>query len=531
MDHEFVERRAERHAEAEAEREARQQLQVGAADDRAERDADRIADRVPVMRVAPPAMSGGSGARSRIRRNSAVGAEGGPLDGDTTQALQAARGGGTRIAPGVQQHLAETMGADVGGVRLHAGSTAADLNDRMQAEAFTIGNDVFFRDGLPDPGTRDGMHLLAHEVAHTVQQGSSPLSPPRRQTQVDPEGTRRLQRRRGGQLGLLDGPQGHRRPRRRGRPGGPGEGSRADAHRQGFRRRAQGRPLRPRRRPVGVLGAPAGPRDRSRHEGPAAVGGSEGEEEGGLQVEGGGVPQEARATRRQGLQGSRDPWLPAGARVRGRLRRRVEGGQADPADGADRRALDVHRCPDPRHAHALTPVHRLHGEGRPAVVLPRRTGPEATRVHRGGHGRVRAGHGRLGPVGALGDAPRGTGGRSQAGRVDGGDGRHRPDAGPVPGHGRQAIRRRQAEHRAEIAQHGCGVDERGGRELQRDGMDDPDACRDRRQEAIREASGLGVDPRLQDSRQGERPSGGRGGRAGQARTSSTSRGTSPTRTA
>ncbi|MGH2476797.1 MAG: DUF4157 domain-containing protein, partial [Candidatus Limnocylindrales bacterium] len=115
----------------------------------------------------------------RIRRSPVVpvvpvvGTAGGPLDADTDHAVRSARTGGTRIAPGVQQHLGEAMGADVSNVRLHTGPQAAELNDRVQASAFTLGNDVFFRDGLPDTSTPSGMHLLAHEVAHTVQQGAS----------------------------------------------------------------------------------------------------------------------------------------------------------------------------------------------------------------------------------------------------------------------------------------------------------------------------------------------------------------------
>jgi hypothetical protein len=98
------------------------------------------------------------------------------LDTDTARAVTAARSGGTPLQADVQEHFGGAMGADVRDVRLHAGRRAAELNERMQASAFTIGNDVLFRDGLPDTTTRDGMRLLAHEVAHTVQQGASPAS-------------------------------------------------------------------------------------------------------------------------------------------------------------------------------------------------------------------------------------------------------------------------------------------------------------------------------------------------------------------
>jgi hypothetical protein len=46
----------------------------------------------------------------------------------------------------------------------------------MAARAFTVGRDVYFRDGMPDTASTGGMRLLAHELAHTVQQGASPVT-------------------------------------------------------------------------------------------------------------------------------------------------------------------------------------------------------------------------------------------------------------------------------------------------------------------------------------------------------------------
>jgi hypothetical protein len=45
----------------------------------------------------------------------------------------------------------------------------------MGAHAFTLGNDVFLADGAPAPTSEAGLRLVAHEVAHTVQQGASPV--------------------------------------------------------------------------------------------------------------------------------------------------------------------------------------------------------------------------------------------------------------------------------------------------------------------------------------------------------------------
>ena len=48
-----------------------------------------------------------------------------------------------------------------------------DLQRPLQADAYTFGSDIVFAKGRYAPDSRDGRHLLAHELAHTVQQGAS----------------------------------------------------------------------------------------------------------------------------------------------------------------------------------------------------------------------------------------------------------------------------------------------------------------------------------------------------------------------
>ena len=38
------------------------------------------------------------------------------------------------------------------------------------AQAFTHGNDIYFDKGKYNPNTREGKHLLTHELTHTIQQ-------------------------------------------------------------------------------------------------------------------------------------------------------------------------------------------------------------------------------------------------------------------------------------------------------------------------------------------------------------------------
>ena len=89
--------------------------------------------------------------------------------------LSASRGGGRSLPEALRTPLEGALGADLSAVRLHEGPAAGDLNRSMSALAFTHGRDIFFRDGLPDTSSDAGMHLLAHELTHTVQQGFAPV--------------------------------------------------------------------------------------------------------------------------------------------------------------------------------------------------------------------------------------------------------------------------------------------------------------------------------------------------------------------
>lgn len=78
-------------------------------------------------------------------------------------------GGGTPIPAGVRESLEAGLGTSLGSVRLHTGAASASLSDQVGAHAFTVGQDVHFAQGTYDPTTSRGYHLLAHEVAHTLQ--------------------------------------------------------------------------------------------------------------------------------------------------------------------------------------------------------------------------------------------------------------------------------------------------------------------------------------------------------------------------
>ncbi len=68
------------------------------------------------------------------------------------------------------------FGRDFSGVRIHADAQAARSAQAVQAHAYTVGRDIVFADGRYAPASHEGRHLLAHELAHVVQQDGAEAS-------------------------------------------------------------------------------------------------------------------------------------------------------------------------------------------------------------------------------------------------------------------------------------------------------------------------------------------------------------------
>lgn len=170
-------------------------LEVGASGDRYEREADAVAARV--MRsdagamAIPPTITplqgqrqaapkrkeeeerkrGGKVAKGRAQREAAAGAEGGTASAEVAGAIATLQ---ASTAPGLdratQGFMEQRFGRDFSAVRIHAGPRAAAAAEALGAQAFTLGDDIFFNAGQYQPQTSTGRQLLAHELTHTVQQ-------------------------------------------------------------------------------------------------------------------------------------------------------------------------------------------------------------------------------------------------------------------------------------------------------------------------------------------------------------------------
>lgn len=83
------------------------------------------------------------------------------------------KGSGHGLDDSTSSFMKERFGYDFSHVRLHTDSYAARKSNELNAEAFTIGRDVFFNAGRYNPSSMDGKSLLAHELTHVVQQKSA----------------------------------------------------------------------------------------------------------------------------------------------------------------------------------------------------------------------------------------------------------------------------------------------------------------------------------------------------------------------
>ncbi|HEY4242364.1 MAG TPA: DUF4157 domain-containing protein [Kofleriaceae bacterium] len=115
-----------------------------------------------------------------------VGAHDHPAEGEADkvahQVVEKLHGGDDRKATGgadwssQRARFEAAFGADFSAVRVHIGGESEDHAHAMNAAAYAQGSEVHFRAGQFAPGSRDGDFLIAHELAHVVQQGSAPAS-------------------------------------------------------------------------------------------------------------------------------------------------------------------------------------------------------------------------------------------------------------------------------------------------------------------------------------------------------------------
>jgi hypothetical protein len=95
---------------------------------------------------------------------------GGVGDDALAHVARASASTGAPLSAELRAKFEGALGADLSGVRVHQGADSAGAAQSIAARAYTIGQDIHFAAGAYAPESAEGEHLLAHEVAHTVQQ-------------------------------------------------------------------------------------------------------------------------------------------------------------------------------------------------------------------------------------------------------------------------------------------------------------------------------------------------------------------------
>lgn len=147
---------------------------------------------VPPRRRTTPAPGGpttrelasraGNAAFARMARAGGGIRTDGSVHPEVVAAIDAADGMGRALGGETSRWAVGAFGDPVKNVRLHTGGAADALARAVSARAFTVGRSVFFAAGEYRPHLPAGRRLLAHELAHVVQQDGAPAGGPLRAT-------------------------------------------------------------------------------------------------------------------------------------------------------------------------------------------------------------------------------------------------------------------------------------------------------------------------------------------------------------
>jgi hypothetical protein len=83
------------------------------------------------------------------------------------------RSPGQQLDVSVRSSMEAKMGHDFRNIRIHSGRLASQSAQAVNARAYTVGGHIAFNENEFAPESTEGAHLLAHELAHTIQNGSA----------------------------------------------------------------------------------------------------------------------------------------------------------------------------------------------------------------------------------------------------------------------------------------------------------------------------------------------------------------------
>ncbi|MGO9219291.1 MAG: DUF4157 domain-containing protein, partial [Streptosporangiaceae bacterium] len=135
-------------------------------------------DQQQAMALAPARNQVKSGARVASNTSEEFSSPGQPLavgSGELSASHLPPASTGHRLGGGTPAEMQARFGVPTANVMIHTDPAAAAIADKLNASAFTVGRHVVFGTGRFNPASTPGQMLLAHEIAHVVQQrGTNP---------------------------------------------------------------------------------------------------------------------------------------------------------------------------------------------------------------------------------------------------------------------------------------------------------------------------------------------------------------------
>ncbi len=158
-------------------------LAINQPGDAFEQEADRVADAVMSGGSAPATVQrtcacGGTcddcQRKAEVLQRASAGSDADPAAGTAPSIVHEVLGSpGEPLDRATRSFMEARLGADLGGVRVHTGSRAAESAHAINALAYTVGRDVVLGSEPFGTSNQARQRLLAHELTHVIQQGAA----------------------------------------------------------------------------------------------------------------------------------------------------------------------------------------------------------------------------------------------------------------------------------------------------------------------------------------------------------------------
>jgi hypothetical protein len=152
-----------------AKKKLQRKLSIGSTTDPLELEADRVAEQVlangPTHSFSKLSAPGIQRRAEPSAAQSDEQSEAAPASVENVLA-----GSGSPLPAVIREDMEQRFGQNFSHVRMHTGRAAEQSAREINANAYTVGNNIVFNSGKFSPSTHEGKRLLAHELTHVVQQ-------------------------------------------------------------------------------------------------------------------------------------------------------------------------------------------------------------------------------------------------------------------------------------------------------------------------------------------------------------------------